>query len=95
MCNKSHVNKALFRIVSIVLLIIIIVATGTGILTWILLRPEKEIYPILEGPEIISSDGIKLKAVQNVNQDSHEWVIFVHGYRAVHSMVNELARIYI
>ncbi len=87
-------NRTLRRLISAALLIIIIVAAAVCLLTWILLKPEKEVYPILEGPEIISDDGIRLKAVQNEKQDSHKWVILVHGYRSDHSMMNEFARIY-
>lgn len=78
----------------VALLIIIIITFGAGFLTWILLRPEKEGYPIAEGPEITSSDGVRLRALQNADQDSHKWVILVHGYRSDHSMMNEFARIY-
>lgn len=63
-------------------------------LTWLLLRPEKEIYPISDGPEIISGDGIRLKALQNADESLHKWVILVHGYRSDHTMMNEYARIY-
>lgn len=88
-------NRIIRSIVSVMLLLIIIIAAVVGFLTWILLRPEKEVYSISEGAEIISSDGFKLKAVKNAMQDSHEWVILVHGYRSDHSMMNEYARIYI
>ena len=87
-------SKVLCRLISAVLLIIIAITTGAGLLTWILLRPEKALHPIAEGPEIISSDGVKLKAVQSADQDSHKWVILVHGYRSDHSMMNEFARVY-
>ena len=87
-------KKVFCRLFSVALLIIILIAVGAGLLTWILLRPEKEVYPILEGPEILASDGIVLKAVLNADQDSHKWVILVHGYRSDHSMMNEYARIY-
>ena len=86
--------KILGRLISAVLLIIIIIAAGTDFLTWILLRPEREIYPIREGPEIISRDGVRLKAVQDADPNSHKWVILVHSYRSDHSMMNEFARIY-
>ena len=82
------------RLISAVLLIILAIIVGAGLLTWILLRPEKEVYPIMIGPEILSGDGIKLKAIQNTTPDSHRWVILVHGYRSDHSMMNEFARIY-
>lgn len=87
-------HKSLGRLISFALLIIVTITVGAGLLTWILLRPEKEVYPILEGPEIFSSDGIKLKAVQNMNQDSHKRIILVHGYRSDHSMMNKFAQIY-
>ena len=87
-------NRVLSRLVFAALLIIIVITVGAGLLTWILLRPDKEIHPIPEGPEIFSSDGVRLKAVQKINQDSHKWVILVHGYRSDHSMMNEFARIY-
>lgn len=86
--------KILCRLISVVLLIIIITLAGAGVLTWILLRPEKEVYPILKGPEIFASDGVRLKAVQNTDQDSRRWVILVHSYRSDHSMMNKFARIY-
>ena len=87
-------KKVLCRLFSAALLLVMITAVGAVLLTWILLRPAKEVYPILEGPEIILSDGVKLKAVQNAKQDSHKWVILVHGYRSDHSMMNEYARVY-
>lgn len=87
-------KKIFYRLISAALLIIIVITAGSGLLTWILLRPEKEVYPIEEGPEILSRDGIKLKAVQNADQNSHKWVVLVHGYRSDHSMMNEFARIY-
>lgn len=87
-------NKVLIRIIIAALLIVIIFFVGASFLTWILLKPEKEVYPILEGPEIVTSDGIKLKAVQNSDQDSRKWAILVHSYRSDHSMMNEFARIY-
>lgn len=93
-CNSIHKNKTIYIIISVVLLIIIVITMGADLLTWILLRPEKEVYPIQEGPEIISNDGVRLKAVQNTNQDSHKWVILVHSYRSDHSMMNGFARIY-
>lgn len=93
-CNSSYKNKNIYIIISVVLLIIIMITVGADLLTWILLRPEKEVYPIQEGPEIISNDGVKLNAVQNTIQDSHKWVILVHSYRSDHSMMNGFARIY-
>lgn len=87
-------NRILLRIITAVLLIVIIIVAGAGFLTWILLKPEKEVYPIPEGPEIISDDGVRLKAVQQADQDSHRWVVLIHGYRADHSMMNGFARIY-
>lgn len=84
----------MYRFISALLLIIMMIIGGAGLLTWILLRPEKEVYPIQEGPEIISSDGIRLKAVQSAYLDSHKWVILIHGYRSDHSMMNGFARIY-
>ena len=86
--------KILRRLIIAALLIIMLIAAGTMFLTWKLLRPEKEVYSISEGPEITSSDGVRLKAVQEADQDSHKWVILVHGYRSDHSMMNEFARIY-
>lgn len=86
--------KVLRRLITVILIIAILLAVGACFLTWILLKPEKTVYPILDGPEITSSDGIKLKAVQQADQDSHKWVILVHGYRSNHSMMNEFARIY-
>ena len=87
-------KKVLWRLFSAALLIILVITVASGILTWILLKPEKEEYPILDGPEIISGDGVRLKAVQDSKQDSHKWAILVHGYRSNHSMMNEYARIY-
>ena len=86
--------KVLCRLFAAALLIIMILAGGACLLTWILLRPEKEVYPITDGPEIISGDGVRLKAVLNTEQDSHKWVILVHSYRSDHSMMNEFARVY-
>ena len=77
------------------LLIFILIIMGVSLLTWILLRPEKEVYHIQGGAKVLSSDGFRLKAVQNINPDSHKWLILVHGYRSDHSMMNEFARIYI
>ena len=92
--SYSYMKKVLYRFFSVALLIIIVIAVGTGLLTWILLRPEKEVYPISEGPEIFSGDKVRLKALQNADQDSHKWVILVHGYRSDHSMMNEFASVY-
>ncbi len=86
--------KIICRLIIAVLLIILAVTAGAGMLTWILLRPEKEVYPILEGPVIISDDGFQLKAIQNADRDSHKWVILVHSYRSDHSMMNTYAQIY-
>ena len=87
-------NNILRRLIAAALLIIMIIAAGAGFLTWILLRPQQEVYPIVEGPEIIAGDGVMLKAVLDADQDSHKWVILVHSYRSDHSMMNEYARIY-
>ena len=87
-------NKTLCRSITIVLLIAIIIIMGSYLLTWILLKPEKEVHPIVKGPEIFSSDGSILKAVQDANRGSHKWVILIHGYRSDHSMMNEFARVY-
>ncbi len=86
--------RFIYRFISALLLIIMMIIGGAGLLTWILLRPEKEVYPIKEGPEIISNDGIRLKAVQSEYLESHKWVILVHGYRSDHSMMNGFARVY-
>ncbi len=87
-------KKVLCRLFPAALLILAAIPVGAALLTWILLRPEKEAYPIPEGPEILLNEGFKLKALQNADQDSHKWVILVHAYRSDHSMMNEYARIY-
>lgn len=86
--------RLIYRLISVLLLIIMLFFVGVGLLTWVLLRPEKEVYPIKEGPEIIACDGISLKAVLNADQDAHKWVILVHSYRSDHSMMNGFAQIY-
>lgn len=92
--DSYNMKKSICRLISAALLIIAVITGGAGILTWILLRPEKEVYQITEGPDVFSDDGVRLKAVQKAGQNSHRWVILVHGYRADHSMMNEYARIY-
>ena len=94
MRHSSDVHKLIYKLISALLLIIFLIIVGSGLLTWILLRPEKEVYPIQGGPEIISSDGVRLKAIQNNDQNSHKWVILVHSYRSDHSMMNGFAEIY-
>lgn len=92
--NSSSMYKFLSRFIFALLLILILIIAAAGLLTWILLKPEKEVYPIIEGPTLISSDGVTLKAVQNADPDIHKWVILVHSYRSDHSMMNEFAKIY-
>lgn len=87
-------NKIICWLISVSLLIVTVISAGACLLTWILLRPEKAEFPITEGPEIFSSDRVKLKALQNIELKSHKWVILVHGYRADHSMMNGLASVY-
>lgn len=86
--------RVICRLIAATLLIIMMIIVGACLLTWILLQPEKEVYPITDGLEINASDGITLKATMNTDQDSHKWVILVHSYRSDHSMMNEFARIY-
>ena len=86
--------RVICRLIAATLLIMMMTIVGTCLLTWILLRPEKEVYPITDGVKINASDGITLKATMNTEQDSHKWVILVHSYRSDHSMMNEFARIY-
>lgn len=87
-------NKIICWFISVSLLIVTVISTGACLLTWILLRPEKEVYSITEGPEIFSGDRVSLKALQNTDMNSHKWVILVHGYRADHSMMNGFASVY-
>ena len=62
--------KTLYRRIFVALLIIMFTSAGARMLTWILLRSEKKVYTIREGPEIFASDGIRLKAVWNAEQGS-------------------------